>query len=181
VRADDHPWEPWSPAELTARLAGLDVPWYVAGGWGLDLFLGGQRRPHEDLEIGVPASRFHEIESALTDVTWWRHGHQTWALAGGAWRLDVFREPGDDDGWICRRDASIRLPYAELIERTPAGFPFGRPEVLLLFKAKAARPKDDDDLAAVLPHLDVGRRRWLAEALALVHPGHRWIETTRPG
>ena len=64
---------------------------------------------------------------------------------------------------------------AAVIERTRDGIPYARPEVVLLFKAKAARPKDDGDLAAVLPHLELERRRWLAEALELIHPGHRWF------
>jgi hypothetical protein len=93
----------------------------------------------------------------------------------GVWRLDVFREPSEDATWICRRDHSIRLPYNEVIERTSEGIPYGRPEVVLLFKAKHTRPKDDEDLAAVLPRLDADRRRWLREALELVHPGHRWL------
>jgi hypothetical protein len=55
------------------------------------------------------------------------------------------------------------------------GIPYGRPEIVLLYKAKHARPKDDADFAAVLPLLEPGRRRWLADALELVHPGHRWL------
>ena len=51
----------------------------------------------------------------------------------------------------------------------------GRPEVVLLFKAKHAREKDDGDFDAALPHLEPERRRWLADALELVHPGHRWL------
>jgi hypothetical protein len=189
VDPDRYPWAPWTPAEVASRLAGVDVPWYVAAGWALDLFLGEQRRPHEDLEIGVPASRFGEVAAALPGVDWYqpedgllhrlapgRDTHQTWALdpVAGTWRLDVFREP-DDGEWVCRRDAAIRLPYGELIERTPGGIPYGRPEVVLLFKAKAHRPKDEEDLAAVLPHLDASRRAWLAGALERVHPGHPWL------
>jgi hypothetical protein len=103
--------------------------------------------------------------------------HQTWVRepATGLWRFDVFREPSDGDTWLCRRDERIRLRYDEVIEHTADGIPYGRPEVVLLFKAKHARPKDDDDLAAVLPHLTPERRRWLADALDLVHPGHRWL------
>ena len=104
--------------------------------------------------------------------------HQTWVRepATGHWRLDVFSEPSEGDTWICRRDARIRMPYDRAIERTSEGIPYGRPEIVLLFKAKDARPKDDDDFAAALPLLDGRRRRWLADALELVHPGHRWLE-----
>ena len=188
------PWTPWRPAEVARRLAAIDVAWYVAAGWAIDLFLGSQRREHDDIEIGVPFDRFPELAEALADVEFFvvgagvatplaeaaelvRTHHQTWALerAAGAWRLDVFREPADAGTWICRRDPRIRLPYHRLIERTSDGIPYARPEVVLLFKAKAARPKDDDDLAAVLPRLEQARLRWLADALELVHPGHRWL------
>ena len=107
--------------------------------------------------------------------------HQTWGLdrAASRWRVDVFREPFDDDGWVARRDESIRLPYTELIEHTPDGIPYERPEVVLLFKAKHARAKDEADLAAVLPHLSAERRALLADWIERAHPGHFWLDDVR--
>jgi Aminoglycoside-2''-adenylyltransferase len=194
-------WDPFLPAEAAWLLRDLKAPWYVAAGWSIDLFLGGPRRDHEDLEIAIPAARIGEVAAALPAYELWvidsgrstplaeaneellARTHQTWVLdrATSRWRLDVFREPSDREMWICRRDEAIRLPYSRVIERTVDGIPFASPETTLLFKAKHTRPKDDEDLAAVLPRLDGARRTWLAEALELVHPGHRWIsvlETT---
>jgi hypothetical protein len=85
------------------------------------------------------------------------------------------REPWDGDTWVFRRDATIRLHPASLISRTADGIPYVQPEVVLLFKAKVVRPKDELDFAAVLPHLDGNRRLWLRDALTLVHPGHAWL------
>jgi len=34
-------------------LRGFTRPWYFAGGWALDLYLGKKTRPHEDIEIVV--------------------------------------------------------------------------------------------------------------------------------
>ncbi|MFL5953245.1 MAG: nucleotidyltransferase domain-containing protein [Gaiellaceae bacterium] len=193
MRWDDAEWEPWRPEEVARRLRDVGVPWYVTAGWAIDLFLGRQRRDHEDLEIGVPAVRFDEVAPALADLELFvpvgggelepldqellAGSHQTWALdpTPNVWRVDVFREPSENGEWISRRDDRIRLPYAELVEHTPGGVPYARPEVVLLFKAKHARPKDESDLAAVLPHLDASRRRLLAEWIALVHPGHFWL------
>ena len=109
--------------------------------------------------------------------------HQTWGLdrAANRWRVDVFREPFDDDGWVARRDESIRLPYSELIEHTPQGIPYERPEVVLLFKAKHSRPKDEADLAAVLPRLSAERRALLADWIERAHPGHFWLDDIRAG
>lgn len=46
-------WKPWSPAELAGRLCAIATPWYVAGGWALDLWHGRETRWHEDLEFVV--------------------------------------------------------------------------------------------------------------------------------
>jgi hypothetical protein len=167
---------------VALRLADVDVPWYVAAGWGLDLFLGRQTREHEDLEIAVPRARLAQILDAFPGYELHAaSSHQTWLRepATGLWRLDVFAEPSDGDTWVCRREEQIRLPYAQVIERTAGGVPYGRPEIILLFKAKRARPKDDADFETVLPELDATRRRWLADALDLVHPGHRWLGRLR--
>jgi hypothetical protein len=198
MHPDDAEWEPWRPGDVAARLAELDVPWRVSAGWAIDLFLGGERREHEDLEIAVPANRFGEVASPLGDLDFhvvtrgiavpvaesaelMETIHQTWGLdrTANRWRVDVFREPFDDDGWVARRDESIRLPYAELIEQTPDGIPYERPEVVLLFKAKHARPKDEADLAAVLPRLSTERRALLADWIERAHPGHFWLDDVR--
>ena len=90
--------------------------------------------------------------------------------------LDVFREPHDGRTWICRRDPSIRRPYADVVRRTGDGIPFVAPEIVLLFKAKQPRPKDEADADLVLPTLDPAQRTWLRAALDLVHPGHPWAD-----
>ena len=196
IEPDVSKWDAWRPEHVASVLEGVDAPWYVAAGWAIDLFLGGQRREHEDLEIAVPNSRFGEVAEALGGFEFFvitgpgqavplAHArdqleatHQTWVRepATGLWRLDVFREPSDGDTWICRREPSIRLPYDRLIERTDDGIPYGRPEVVLLFKAKRAhQEKNQADLAAVLPRLEPERQRWLREALDIVHPAHPWL------
>lgn len=186
-------WDAWHPRELAARLHGLDLPWYVAGGWALDLFRGEQTREHEDLEIAVPADRFAALAAYFPELEFHVAGdgevlpvtpeslaahHQTWARepATGIWRFDVFREPHDGDTWICRRDPTIRLPYAEIIRQDAGGIPYLAPELALLFKAKGDRDKDRVDLHGVLPLLDAARREWLAGALDQVHPGHAWLD-----
>jgi len=191
MQPDIEAWDAWHPRVIADRLAGVEVAWYVAAGWALDLFHGAQTRVHEDTEIAVPATYFHRIASRFTDCRFCvphdgelvpatdetlKDSHQTWAWeqASGKWRLDVFREPHDGPTWICRRDEGIRRPYHEIIEFTPDGIPFLAPEIVLLFKAKAARDKDTADFHGVLPKLDRQRRRWLDDALGLVHPDHSW-------
>ena len=185
-------WDPWTPAEIAERLRGVEAQWYVLAGWALDLFLGHQTREHADLEIGVPNDGFPEIRSTLGDLelvvvgdgrAWAMSDEslttyrQTWGREpGGPWRLDVIRERWDGDEWLYRRDPRIQLPATRAIARTSKGIPFLRPEVVLLFKAKAVRPKDQLDFELVLPELEHCSRAWLIESLSVTHPGHPWID-----
>lgn len=192
---DRFDWNPWRPEQVVTLLAGVEAPWYVAAGWAIDLFLGEERRQHEDLEIAVPSTRFGAVVDALggleVHVITGPHEatplaearlegtHQSWVLDSDAqaWRFDIFREPSEGDTWLCRRDESIRLPYDRVIAWTDGGIPYGRPEIILLFKAKHShRERDQGDFEAVLPRLEPERRRWLGEALELVHPGHPWLQ-----
>ncbi|MGW4897840.1 nucleotidyltransferase domain-containing protein [Kitasatospora sp. NPDC004240] len=193
----------WTPERVAGRLSGLSAPWCVAGGWAIDLFRGellpGVRtRPHSDLEIAVPAACFPEVRARFPELAvdvvaqgrlWEDAGpevmaltHQTWLRdrASGEFRVDVFREPHDGGVWICRRDPSIRLPYGAVVRRTAGGIPYLAPELTLLFKAKAVRPKDRQDFAGALPLLDGAQRRTLATLLARVHPGHGWLAELGP-
>src|ERR1700745_1031671 len=103
-------WDPWRPEQAAELLGGVDLPWYVAAGWAIDLFLGGDGREHEDLEIAVPNTRFDEVTEVLAGVeifviTAHAEGpplgdardrlmdtHQPWVRepASGKWRFDLF-------------------------------------------------------------------------------------------
>jgi Aminoglycoside-2''-adenylyltransferase len=167
-------------------------PWCVAGGWAIDLFLGRRTREHDDIEVAVGPQGFEAARIALADhelvvvgdgLAWppseqtLAAHHQTWVRdpETGAWRLDLLREPWEGDTWVFRRHHRICLPLARVIARTPDGIPYARPEIVLLFKAKAPSAKDEADLTVTLPHLEGPARAWLRNALTLVHPSHRWL------
>ncbi|PPJ24648.1 hypothetical protein C5E45_24915 [Nocardia nova] len=193
VEECDSLWQAWTPADVAERLSSTPPHWYVAGGWALDLFVGGLHREHSDLEIGVPRGRFADIAAVLPGFEWdvvgdghvWPYPeeadnqHQTWLRepTTGLYRLDVFREPHRGDRWVCRRDPSITLRGDELILHTADGIPYVVPEVVLLFKAKARRAKDEADFLQALPFLNSARRSRLSRWLSRVHPGHPWLET----
>ena len=172
----------------------MSVPWVVIGGWALDLWRGEETRAHEDLEIAVLRSDFGALRSHLSRFAWFSVGdgevrrmapdaappadrHQNWLLdeSASAWRMDVMLEPGDAGTWVFRRDARIRAPRSDVVG-TRDGIAYLRPEAVLLYKAKARRPKDEGDFLASLPRLESSARAWLSAALAVAHPGHPWSE-----
>lgn len=111
--------------------------------------------PATELDEQWAAWRPDEVAGRLAAVT------APWYVAGGQ--------------WVCRRDEQLALPYDRVIGRDRAGIPYLMPEITLLFKARAARPKDEADFAAAVPMLTGGQRDWLRQMLARVHPGHHWI------
>ncbi|MBS0409660.1 MAG: amino acid transporter [Proteobacteria bacterium] len=186
-------WSAWRPQEVARRLAGCGAAWCVAGGWAIDLWLGEETRPHEDLEIAVPEGEFPLVRARLEGLdlynvgsgkvarlaageTPWAGSHQTWVREpeGGAWRLDVFREPGDVATWAYRRDAALTAPRAQMVGEAD-GIPFLKPQGVLLFKAKARRDKDQADFDACLPRMDAGARAWLRAGLERFQPDSPWI------
>jgi hypothetical protein len=195
---DDIPhWEPWTPEDLAERFDGVAARWYVVAGQAIDLFLGETTRPHHDIEIGVAADDFESIRRrvhgfdlevigrgddgvtrrwSLDSAAFDRH-FQTWVKdrASLAYRLDIFRDPHDDDHWICRRDRSIRRSYSDVIKHSDRGVPYLAPEVCLLFKAKSAGDKDHLDFSRVLPRLTALQRSWLRENLQTLYGEHPWV------
>lgn len=192
----DEPWEPLDIADVRSRFESVSVPWWIAGGVAIDLFLGWETRPHADLDVEM----FRSDAEALFDVfagwdlnlksggalTPFIRGQEpapdvysVWGRPSKAspWAVEVMLADGDTMEWRFRRDNAIRLVGSRLVRRTDGGVPYCSPEVQLLYKAKMARPKDDVDLVRCLHRLTTRQRDWLADAIARSEPDHPWIPT----
>jgi len=175
-----------------ARYEGM---WAVAGGWAVDLFLGRETRAHADLDIAVLRSEQTRLRRLLNgaDVRKAQRGattpwmpderlalptheiHATWP-GGESMEFLLNDVAPETNAWVFRRAPAVRRPL-DLVIRTAEGVPYLSPEIVLLYKAKRPQPKDDADLAAALPHIDVEPRSWLASAIETAHGDHRWLTT----
>ena len=176
---------------VSAKLVRLRCRWAIAGGWGLDLFLGRVRRPHGDVDVAI----FRDDQPALRDalpswtfylvsdrrLTAWTDGdqvppavHQLHAVAPDGTRLELLLSDRSGEDWVYRRDPRIRRPLASAL-LSASGLPVLAPEIVLLFKSKAPRAVDRGDFADAAPSLDASQARWLRDALELTAPGHEWI------
>ena len=78
--------------------------------------------------------------------------------------------------WVSRRDRRIRRPIKSLGLVSAGGIPYLAPDVQLLYKAKAPRPKDEVDFTAALTVLTDPQRQWLGNALSLLYgQEHPWL------
>jgi hypothetical protein len=71
MQPDIEAWDPWHPRDIAARMQCADFPWFVAGGWAIDLFLGTRTRDHEDLEIAVASSFFETLPPRFPEFDFW--------------------------------------------------------------------------------------------------------------
>ena len=171
------------------------APWCVAGGWALDLFLGRVTRTHADLELAIFRQDQALLRAQLADwrlqkivdgrTVDWHEGeslslpvHEIHGTSRDAppRKIEFLLNERNDDAWVFRRNAMIALAINRAIVRSKGGLPILAPEIVLLFKAKSPRPKDELDFRDVAPAMNGASRRWLREALALCHAGYQWIK-----
>ncbi|MGW5365735.1 nucleotidyltransferase domain-containing protein [Actinopolymorpha pittospori] len=187
-------WEPMSVAEATALFGRLTTPWWIAGGYAIELFVGSPFRPHDDIDVLLlrrDQQKVHEVLASWdiqaadppgTLRPWpadeWLPAevHDIWCREhpNGPWRIQVMLDEADGDEWTSRRDSRIRRPIRSLGLHATDGTPYLTPEVQLFYKAKGQRPKDEVDFATAVPLLDPKALRWLDEALAVTSPDHPW-------
>ena len=184
----------WTPAEARDLLDGLEVPWWVAGGWAIEAFTG-VTREHEDIDLSafrrdLPAVRHHlegdwhlwaASDQGLVHLAPGRempeHAEQVWVRehALAPWRGEFVLNPDVEGRWQFKRDASIVLPVEEATwERD--GIRYLRPELVLAHKVRNARPKDEADLRAALPLLGSTERDWFWDFVTRHAPEHPWTQ-----
>jgi hypothetical protein len=175
-------------------------PYWVAGGWALDLFADRVSRAHSDVDVLVLAHDLDHVADTFTsprpviqhsetgERRPWEHGEQ---LEPGPHALvfpddnhpcpiQILLASSDADQWVYHRGrGTIRKPLAEITLTSPGGVPYLAPEIVLLFKSRGVRPKDNDDFAEVANLLDAHRRRWLLDRIAPRYPDHPWLPALR--
>ncbi|WP_406454688.1 amino acid transporter [Streptomyces sp. NBC_00876] len=189
-----------SLAEAVRLLAPLRTPWWIAGGYAVELAVGRAYREHGDIDVLMLRRDQLSIQRILPGWEWWAADppgtlrpwhpgetlppqvHDIWCRPGPAepWRVQFMLDDVDGDDWVFRRDPRIRLPLDRLGGEVGDGVPRVAPEVQLLYKSRSRRPKDEQDFEAVLPVLGDGRRSWLTETITLAEgAGHPWAARLR--
>ncbi|MFD5071214.1 nucleotidyltransferase domain-containing protein [Streptomyces sp. NPDC058369] len=197
------PWGVWDPPPLDGAvrlLAPLRAPWWISGGYAVELAVGRAYREHADIDVLLLRRDQSEAQRVLAGWEWWAADppgtlrpwcpgeilpagvHDIWCRPGPdePWRLQFMLDDADGEDWVFRRDARVRLPLERLGRVSEGGIPYLATEVQLLYKSKSRRPKDEQDFEAALPVLDDRQRAWLAETITLVEGAdHPWAARLR--
>ncbi|MGW2882569.1 nucleotidyltransferase domain-containing protein [Streptomyces sp. NPDC001233] len=194
-------WVPARPEDLAVTFAKADFPWWIAGGYAIELAVGRELRTHGDLDVLVLRRDQARVRDLLTDwdlhvadppgqgqLRPWRSGetlqpplHDIWCrrTSETPWSVQLMLDEAEDTHWVSRRAPQIRLSLERVGRTGPTGIPYLAPEVQLFYKAKATRDKDETDFEAVLPLLDESQRVWLADSIAVTSPDHPWRQRLR--
>jgi hypothetical protein len=174
------------------------VPWWIAGGWALDLFAGSQSRPHKDLDVGILRKDALHTLACLTawEVFEAKDGVLTRLGAGmqpradvfslwcrpartREWALELMLDEAENEQWIFRRQRQIQRPLQVAIRRSAQGIPYLSPEIQLLYKSHRMRREDQRDFEHIAPKLEPSGRDWLRHALHITDPAHPWLSVLR--
>jgi hypothetical protein len=182
--------------KVGSLLRGLPRPWFVCGGWALDLFLGRVTRPHKDVDVAIARDDQFVVRDYLLGRGWsleraeggelipWPDGERLELPSHALWCRNDSHDPDffevllneiDGGGFRFRRDQSVTLTRGHMSFRTPSGLPVLAPEIVLLYKSN--RPEEEDaDFQGAAPSLSEEGRGWLKEALERLSARHPWAE-----
>jgi hypothetical protein len=177
--------------------AAYPKPFWVAGGWAIDLFTGTTHRAHSDLDILVLARDLPDLAATFThhqliveDAATGQHhdwdpdqplqpGPHTLIFpdsTGAGCPVQILLAATDGDHWVYHRGSGrIRRPLTDIILTTTDGLRVLAPEIVLLFKSRSLRDKDHHDFNAAVDHLGPHRARWLHDHIKPWRPDHPWL------
>ena len=187
-------WAATTPAGAGALLEGFPRPWWIAGGWAIDVFAGRTRR-HKDVDVAIfrrdlaelrehfrgrlhvwaaGSGTLRPLDDARPEMPGW--AGQLWLRehATAPWLLDVLLNPGGPRRWVYKHDRSRSLPLESATWIAGDGLRYLRPELVLAHKLRRTRAVDDEDLEAALPLLDRNAVAWLRDVLLELAPAHHW-------
>ena len=192
-------WEPATLAEVAELFSGCDAPWWVAGGYAIELAAGQVLREHADVDVLLLRRDQLIAQEMLSGWEWWAADppgalrpwaagetlpvdvHDVWCRPAGdrSWRIQLMLDESSMSGdWVSRRNPEIRLPLALIGDVSESGVPYLLPEIQLFYKAKDPRPKDNADFAAIRPLLTGAQWSWLCEAINTTYGDHPWLVRT---
>ncbi len=132
------------PDEVAHLLRRTEVPWWIAGGWAIDLHLGRRTRQHDDIDVLVLRPHLARLREQLAGwdvhaagppgtLRPWPVGeelprgvHDIWCrpTSTADWRLQLMVDDlvddlvdagaGGEQEWVYRRDARVRRAWRTL-------------------------------------------------------------------
>ncbi|NEW09075.1 hypothetical protein GK047_24165 [Paenibacillus sp. SYP-B3998] len=171
----------------------FEKPWFISGGWVVDIALGKLTREHDDLDICIyredakEALRYFEnweIKVAVPGEGRLVDYEQFSDLSLPRYCLHLFREKNFieilltervGDEVFFRKNKNITMGTNDFALKDSAGRPFVNPVWQLLFKSLNPRGKDNEDFNNYLSIMNDRQKLWLASGIRIMKPDSVWL------
>ena len=185
--------------EISALFSNSGKPFWLAGGYSIDLFLGTRTRAHDDIDFVIKRADQLAFQEILAE--WdlqaadppgsatlfpWKNGHfydlpvhNIWCRKNESapWDLELLFSEFEGDEWVYRRNRSIRGTIKSFGWQHKSGLMVLAPEIQLLYKSRSRRPKDLQDLENSLPKMSLPQKTHLRDWIVLDSgQSHSWVE-----
>ncbi|MGC9781145.1 MAG: aminoglycoside adenylyltransferase [Candidatus Heimdallarchaeota archaeon] len=140
---EENNWEPLQPEEVSELFKSLDINWWIAEGWAIDIFLGKKSREHLDIDVLILRKdqiiihkHLNEWELYKTNqprLKPWEKGeyleigvNSVWCkeTSDSPWVLEIMFLDTIKDEWFFRHNPKIRLTLMEIGLHTNQEFLF---------------------------------------------------------
>lgn len=175
------------------------LPFWLAGGYSIDFFLGRTSRVHEDLDFTIKRQDQLNFQKALDgwdlqaanppgsgELKPWPKGHfyalpihNIWCRRNeqSNWDLELLFSEFENEDWVYRRNTMIRGPIEEFSWTYSKDLKILKPEIQLLYKSRSKRPKDLLDLQNCLELFKQDQKDKLREWIRIDSgPDHEWLK-----
>lgn len=168
-------------------------PWFISGGWVVDIALGRVTREHDDLDICIyredakEALQYFEdweIKVAVPGENRLVDYEQFSDLSLPRYCLHLFREKDfieillterEGDEVLFRKNKNISMRINDFSLKDCDGRPFVNPVWQLLFKSLNPRDKDNEDFINYLPIINDQQKLWLTSGIRILKPDSEWL------
>ena len=179
-------------------LNNFSKPWYIAGGWAIELYLGKVTRVHEDIEITIFRQDQRELYDYLNDwvldkVIPGQYKRERWlpnewlslpiheihatspSKENSKSNFEILLNESDRLSWYFRRNQQVKRLLYKIGKIGYQGIPYLSPEIVLLYKAKEPTASDFHDFIQTIDLLTIEERTWLSQAIRDCYQSHPWF------
>jgi hypothetical protein len=172
----------------------FEKPWFIAGGWTIDLAVGEVTRTHKDMDIcvfredveyaliyfkewdikvAIPGENRLEEVSGLTDLDLPRYCLH---LLKDKEFLEILLTERINQEVIFRKNKNVSMNIKDFsMGQLPALYV--NPAWQLLFKSLSTRPEDEHDFKIYIERVDDNKsKKWLLKNIIMANGNKKWIE-----
>ena len=144
--------------QVAGLMRGFPHPWYIAGGWAVDLYLGRETREHDDIDVVILRKDQFELQRYLTNwafvkvvdgqrLPWTDRErldlpvHEVHATSRNRARIEFLLNESSGGTWQFRRNLAVTRQLNHIGAQTSTGVRSSHPRLSCCSRRNPPRPR----------------------------------------